>query len=140
MYCVIYDGLCNLCVSLVRILEVLDQGHRFRYVPMQDTAGLGVYGITAQDCEWGMILIDQRQPSRRWQGAAAAEEIGRILPLGALFVGAYRLLPGLKQTGDRCYSFIRDHRYQLFGKRQQTYEPRYRAACEADRCSRYFEG
>ncbi|MEO0410165.1 MAG: DCC1-like thiol-disulfide oxidoreductase family protein, partial [Cyanobacteria bacterium P01_A01_bin.135] len=36
MYYVIYDGSCNLCVNLVKALETIDQGQRFRYIPMQD--------------------------------------------------------------------------------------------------------
>jgi predicted DCC family thiol-disulfide oxidoreductase YuxK len=35
-YYVIYDGQCNLCVTLVQLLENLDQGKMFRYIPMQD--------------------------------------------------------------------------------------------------------
>ncbi|PLZ35449.1 thiol-disulfide oxidoreductase, partial [Fischerella thermalis WC542] len=29
-YYVIYDGNCNLCVTLVQLLENLDQGNQFR--------------------------------------------------------------------------------------------------------------
>ncbi|NEQ81993.1 MAG: DUF393 domain-containing protein, partial [Moorea sp. SIO2I5] len=35
-YHVIYDGDCNLCVTLVQLLENLDQGKLFNYIPMQD--------------------------------------------------------------------------------------------------------
>ncbi len=125
MYCVIYDSHCNLCVNLVRLLETVDRGQRFQYLPMQDQPGLAQYGITPQDCEAGMILIEQSNPTRRWQGSDAAEEIGRLLPLSQLLVDAYRSLPGAKQTGDQVYSYVRDHRYQLFGKRDQPYASAY---------------
>jgi predicted DCC family thiol-disulfide oxidoreductase YuxK len=46
MYCVIYDGNCNLCVSLVQLLESLDRGEQFQYVPMQNDQTLARYGIT----------------------------------------------------------------------------------------------
>lgn len=123
MYHVIYDGNCNLCVTLVRLLETLDQGQQFRYVPMQDQATLAQLDITAEDCERGMILLDAENPSRRWQGSAAAEEIGQRLPLGSAFVSAYRALPGLKPAGDQAYEYVRDHRYALFGKRDRIYAP-----------------
>lgn len=125
MYTVIYDGNCNLCSNLVQLLAQLDQGERFQYLPMQDQAKLDHYGITAQDCEFGMILLDPQQPDRRWQGSNAAEEIGRLLPLGHLFVAAYRSLPGLKWTGDRVYAQVRDHRYDWFGRRSTTYSAPY---------------
>lgn len=125
MFCVIYDGNCNLCVSLVRLLESLDQGHQFRYVPMQDRDTLATFGIGPEDCEAGMMLINLKNPDQRWQGSDAAEEIGRLLPVGHLFVQAYRTLPGLKPAGDQVYEYIRDNRYSIFGKRTQQYESPY---------------
>lgn len=129
MYAVIYDGNCNLCVTLVQVLEKLDQGSKFRYVPMQDEATLAQFGVSAEDCEMGMILIaldtEGKATEQRWQGSDAAEEIGDLLPMGGLFVQAYRAMPGVKPTGDKAYEFIRDNRYQLFGKRDATYQPAY---------------
>ena len=124
-YYVIYDGNCNLCVTLVQVLENLDQGNLFRYVPMQDQTTLSQWGITSADCNMGMILIDAENPQQRWQGSDAAEEIGRLLPLGKIFVDAYRALPGMKWTGDRIYDQVRDNRYTLFGKRSITYNSAY---------------
>ncbi|MBE9197806.1 MULTISPECIES: DCC1-like thiol-disulfide oxidoreductase family protein [unclassified Nodularia (in: cyanobacteria)] len=124
-YHLIYDGNCNLCVTLVQLLENLDQGNLFRYTPMQDKQTLRQWGVTPQDCEQGMILIDANAPSRRWQGSEAAEEIRRLLPMGSLFVEAYRTLPGMKWVGDRFYEQIRDNRYTLFGKRGSTYQSVY---------------
>lgn len=145
MYKVIYDGNCNLCVTLVQLLEKLDKGQQFGYIPMQDEATLATLGITAKDCEMGMILIAPERndsaatdtPTQRWQGSDAAEEIGRLLPMGEIFVQAYRALPGAKQGGDRAYEFIRDNRYSLFGKRSQTYTSDY-AACNDDSCQKAF--
>ncbi|WP_017299485.1 thiol-disulfide oxidoreductase DCC family protein [Nodosilinea nodulosa] len=133
MYCVIYDGNCNLCVSLVRLLESLDRGAQFQYVPMQDGQTLDRYGITPADCEAGMLLIDLQAPDRRWQGSDAAEEIGRLLPLGNPFVQAYRALPGAKQVGDQVYAFVRDRRYELFGQRPSRYNSAY-PLCDDGRC------
>lgn len=124
-YYVIYDGNCNLCVTLVQLLETLDQGKIFRYIPMQDEQAIAQWEITPQGCELGMILIDANQPQRRWQGSDAAEEIGRLLPLGSIFVDAYRNLPGMKWVGDRIYAQIRDNRYTIFGKRSCTYQSPY---------------
>jgi len=128
----IYDGNCNLCVSLVQVLENIDRGSQFEYAPMQDRVVLEQLGITAQDCEMGMILIDPNPPQTKWQGSAAAEEIGKLLPLGNGFVTAYRLLPGVKWMGDRTYEQVRDNRYQLFGKRSQTYYSGHPIGCHSN--------
>jgi len=90
---------------------------------MQDRETLARYGITEEDCELGMILLDVQNPSRRWQGSDAAEEIVRLLPAGEPLVRAYRTLPGMKWAGDRAYEQIRDNRYNWFGKRSTTYRP-----------------
>jgi predicted DCC family thiol-disulfide oxidoreductase YuxK len=134
-YYVVYDGNCNLCVTLVQFLEMLDQGQLFSYVPMQDTETLSQFQITPKDCELGMILIDANAPENRWQGSDAAEEIGRLLPGGNGFVAFYRALPGMKWMGDRFYEQIRDRRYILFGKRTETYHSekyaaKYAACCQ----------
>lgn len=132
-YYVIYDGNCNLCVTLVQQLEKLDQGNQFQYIPMQAEAELEYLGITAQDCEMGMMLVQADSPEQRWQGTAAAEEIGRLLPMGEMFMTAYRALPGAKWLGDRLYEQVRDNRYAIFGKRPKTYTPTY-PACPSEGC------
>jgi predicted DCC family thiol-disulfide oxidoreductase YuxK len=134
-YTVIYDGCCNLCSNLVQLLETLDHGDRFQYLPMQNQRGLDLFQITAQDCDLGMILIDNENPNQRWQGSNAAEEIGRLMPFGEIFVTAYRSLPGIKWVGDRVYEQVRDNRYALFGRRSKTYEAAY-PAC--DTCEKNF--
>jgi hypothetical protein len=101
---------------------------------MQACETLQEWGITAQDCELGMILLDLAHPDRRWQGSAAAEEIGHLLPWGNGFVQLYRALPGMKWVGDGLYAFIRDHRYDLFGKRNHLYQSAFPVLCNSDRC------
>ncbi len=129
-YVVIYDGRCNLCSSLVQGLAQFDRGTQFNYLPMQDEATLAQWNITAADCEMGMILIQADLPNRRWQGSDAAEEIARLLPLGRPLIEAYRALPELKELGDRIYAQVRDHRYDWFGRRDETYQSQYpEASC-----------
>ena len=130
-YHVIYDGNCNLCTTFTQLLEKFDRGQLFDYLPMQDENALQQFGITPEDCQMGMILIDA-QKERRWQGSEAAEEIARILPIGAGFVEAYRGIPGMKWIGDRAYEQMRDNRYQWFGKRDSTYHSAYPIGCSAN--------
>ena len=119
-YQVIYDSKCNLSSTFARLLKQYDREQTFNYIPMQDEAALAEYNIIPKNCEAGMILIDTNQPSRRWQGSEAAEEIARLLPLGEAFIAAYRAIPGMKWLGDRSYEQIRDNRYEWFGERQNS--------------------
>ncbi|MDX1978523.1 MAG: DCC1-like thiol-disulfide oxidoreductase family protein [Pseudanabaenaceae cyanobacterium bins.68] len=129
-YLVIYDGKCNLCVNFVKALTHLDQGHTFRYLPMQDQVALAQWRVDSGSCAAGMILLELANPMNRWQGSAAAEQIGEILPIANLLLKAYRGLPGLKQWGDRAYAQIRDHRYQWFGERDLYVSELLPPACE----------
>ncbi|MEM6591131.1 MAG: DCC1-like thiol-disulfide oxidoreductase family protein [Cyanobacteria bacterium P01_C01_bin.73] len=138
MYCVIYDGNCNLCTTLVQALERIDGGDRFQYAPMQDAETLAQYSITPEDCELGMILLNTERPEQRWQGSDAAEEIGRLLPAGAVFINLYRSLPGVKSAGDRVYEQVRDNRYRWFGKRSRTYQSAH-PICTEDACAKSSE-
>lgn len=128
-YYIIYDGNCNLCVTFTQLLEKFDDGKIFNYVAMQEEAILKQFGITEQDCEMGMILIDGQNLANRWQGSEAAEEIINLLPMGQAFIWAYRALPGMKLMGDRSYEQIRDNRYDWFGKRKSTYHSAYPVGC-----------
>ena len=118
-YHVIFDGKCNLCTNFAQLLKQFDREQMFAYVPMHDEAALAQFGITPQDCEAGMILIEATQPEKRWQGSEAAEKIASLLPMGNMFVNAYRTIPGMKWLGDRSYEQIRDNRYQWFGEREE---------------------
>lgn len=128
-YHVIYDGKCNLCSTFAQLLEQFDGGEIFDYIPMQDEANLREFGISATDCEAGMILVNGNQLEKRWQGSDAAEKIASLLPLGDLFISAYRAIPGMKWIGDRSYEQIRDNRYEWFGKRNDTYNSAYPFGC-----------
>jgi predicted DCC family thiol-disulfide oxidoreductase YuxK len=135
-YYAIYDGNCNLCVTFVQKLEQFDSGKIFQYVPMQDDQTLNKLGITASDCEQGMMLINADDLTQRWQGSEAAEAIGKLIPGVNLAIDLYRWVPGLKWLGDRGYLQIRDNRYTWFGKRDQTYLSTYQfKSCQDDHCS-----
>ncbi len=135
-YYTIYDGDCNLCVTFVQQLEQIDRGNLFRYIPMQDKQTLAKFGVTEDDCQQGMMLINGEDLTQRWQGSAAAEAIGKLLPGVNLAIDLYRWIPGLKWLGDRGYLQIRDNRYQWFGKRNLTYLSPYQfQSCQADNCS-----
>jgi predicted DCC family thiol-disulfide oxidoreductase YuxK len=128
-YYVIYDGNCNLCISFTQLLAQFDQGQLFNYIRMQDEKTLQHFGITPQDCQWGVILLNDHDWGQRWQGTAAIEEIITLLPLGEAFITAYRAVPGLKWLSDRTYAQVRDHRYAWFGSPATLHEPPYPVGC-----------
>lgn len=107
-----------MCVTLVQALERWDQGGQFVYTPMQDARIFDHFALTPQNCTLGLFLVDLDQPEVRWQGAAAVEEIGRRLHA---WIDLYRALPGFQTVGEGLYGLVRDTRYALWGRRDQTY-------------------
>jgi predicted DCC family thiol-disulfide oxidoreductase YuxK len=97
---------------------------------MQEEETINQWGITSDDCLHGMIFLDADSPQRYFQGSDAAEEIGRLLPLGNIFVNVYRALPGMKSLGDNLYEYVKDNRYDIFGKRPTT----YKSSCRDGNC------
>lgn len=129
-YYVIYDGKCHLCVTFTQLLEKLDQGVQFYYTPMQETITLQQLGITPEECQLGVILINSTNLNERWQGSEALEKIIQLLPNGQVLITAYHQIPGLKKLGDNTYLQVRDHRYQWFGGRADPYYSSYTFTCD----------
>ncbi len=118
---IIYDGNCNLCTTFVRLLETIDRGTRFCYVPMQNTGTLLNLGVDPIEMEKGIILLEDKT---KYQGIAAIERIAETLPGFDRLVNLYNQIPGVKPLGSLSYEWVKDNRYQLFGQ-CQTYESIY---------------
>ncbi|MCS6959344.1 MAG: DUF393 domain-containing protein [Pseudanabaenaceae cyanobacterium SKYGB_i_bin29] len=123
---VIYDGNCNLCTTFVKLMETIDRGRLFRYVPMQKEELLQELGVNPEEMAQGVILLEgwQEKTGRKYQGMAAIERIGELLPGFPLLVQLYNQIPGVKPLVTSGYAWVRDHRYQLFGQ-CPIYESQY---------------
>lgn len=132
---VIYDGNCNLCITFVKLLERLDRGQMFAFVPMQESETLTFLQITVKEMDHGVILLKGKE---KFQGTAAIQAIGEILPGGRVLVDLYTQLPGAKSVGDQGYSWVKDNRYQLFGQ-CPTYRSDYPFCPPAKGCSATVE-
>ncbi len=118
---IIYDGNCNLCTTFVKLLEKIDRGERFCYLPMQQVETLLHLGIHPTEMEQGVILLTDKT---KYQGMKAIERIGELLPGFDRLVSVYNQIPGVKPLSYSGYAWVKDHRYQLFGQ-CQTYESIY---------------
>ncbi|MDQ6888498.1 MAG: DUF393 domain-containing protein [Gemmatimonadota bacterium] len=107
-YVVIYDGQCDVCGRLIRLLARWDTRGQLEMTPFQDPSvqrrypeiPVGAYRESVQ-----LIGPD----GRRWQGAEAVEELLGILPRGWL-VGWIFTLPFAGRLADRSYRWFARHR------------------------------
>ncbi len=109
-------------------MEQVDGGKLFRYVPLQREEVLHSLGIDPAEMAEGVILLEGGEKlskqEGKYQGMAAIERIGQLLPGFPHLVQLYHQIPGVKPLVTSGYAWVRDHRYQLFGQ-CPTYESQY---------------
>jgi predicted DCC family thiol-disulfide oxidoreductase YuxK len=107
----LFDGVCHLCSTSVRIADRLDRAGVLRFTPLQSPYGQALartHGIDP-DTPSTFVFFDRGQPRFRSDGALAllARTSGRWL-------GVLRVVPRLVRDG--VYDWVAAHRYRLFGK------------------------
>ena len=112
----IFDGVCNLCVAAVRLLNVLDRHSLFRFVPYQTISDQVEfkYKLTTEDLQGQMHLV--RADGKLFSGPQAISEVCTYLcPVGFLC----RIFKST--TFQKLYTWLAGRRYQIFGCRQSCY-------------------
>jgi len=112
----IYDGICNLCIGSVKILNVLDKSRLIRFMPYQQLpdSARKHYGLTANMLQGRMhfVLGDNSISS----GSFAIREICNLLT-------PFHFLCNLLKTkpAQFLYSWIAQRRYRIFGCRDSCF-------------------
>jgi len=112
----IYDGICNLCISAIRLLYALDRKHHVEFVPYQElrAATRRHYALTGDLLQGRMHLITRE--GRLVSGPLAIREVcGMIFPFH--FICSVFVIP----ESQRVYDWIARHRYWIFGCRDTCY-------------------
>ena len=117
---VVFDGICNLCGSIIDFIAARDSGDLFAFVPMQSRRGqelLREHGISVDRVDTFLLIRDVDALAkgdalvRSDAAIAIVADLGR--PWSAL--AALRLVP--RPVRDWAYSLVARNRYRLFGKR-----------------------
>ena len=116
----LFDGVCNLCNRSIRLLVNFDDAGRFRFAPLQSPIGqelLTRYGLEADYFE-SIVLIDGDDYYTKSEAALrVCRELDGPLPL------LYALVAVPEGLRNRVYDFVGDHRYQVFGKKEECPVP-----------------
>ncbi len=113
----IFDGICNLCISAVRILSSLDRSWRINYVPFQwlSMSARARLGLHEELLRGQMHLV--RSNYSIVSGPEAVAEICELLtPFGFLCDPLLRT-----RQAHQLYSWVAKRRYRLFGCRTTCY-------------------
>jgi predicted DCC family thiol-disulfide oxidoreductase YuxK len=120
-YTLVYDGACRVCGRLVVLLERWDRDEAIEIVPSQNTSVHARFPwIPAEAYAESVQLVG---PSgRTWQGAAAIEELLRVLPRGELLGWVFRI-PFVDAVADRFYRWFARNRYRFGCGEHCQYRP-----------------
>jgi predicted DCC family thiol-disulfide oxidoreductase YuxK len=117
---VLFDGVCNLCNTVVDFIISHDRWRQFRFASLQSAAGQELAGGCEQPEEalGTMVLLEA---GRCYTRSTAALRILRRLrfPWRAVY-GLIVVPPGWR---DAVYEVIARHRYRWFGQRRQCRVP-----------------
>lgn len=110
-YTVVYDGACTVCGRLIDLLRTWDDDELLNMVPSQ-TPGIRARfpWIPDRAYEESVQLIG---PSgETWQGAAAMEELLRLMPKGRWAAWIFGI-PFVRPIAERAYRWFARNRYHF---------------------------
>jgi predicted DCC family thiol-disulfide oxidoreductase YuxK len=116
----VFDGVCNLCNSLVLFILNRDPGAYFKFVSLQSGPGVELLKkcrLSAEDVNTVVLFENERCYIR---SAAVLRVFRRLNRLWPLLFGFIIVPPILRDT---VYRFIARNRYRWFGKKEMCPVP-----------------
>lgn len=116
----LFDGVCNLCNRSVRFIIERDKKKKFRFAPLQGTAGQEIlrrFGLSPDDIN-SFILLEGDKIYTRSTGAL---RVARKLRGGWKLLYGFIIVPRIIR--DAVYDVIARNRYKWFGKKEECLLP-----------------
>lgn len=110
-YTVIYDGHCHVCRDAVDLVARWDRRGAFEVVAFQD-AGVQERFPFIPPAAYSEAMQLVGPDGRHWEGAAAIEQMLKVLPAGSLLGWAFRV-PVLGGLIGRFYRWFARNRYRF---------------------------
>jgi predicted DCC family thiol-disulfide oxidoreductase YuxK len=117
---VLFDGVCNLCNSFVRLVVRHDETGVFRFAPLQSEVGqelLARHGLATEEFD-SVVLVEDGE---WYTKSTAALRVCRRLDRPLSLLGPFLYVPSLIR--DPVYDLIARYRYRLFGKSEECQIP-----------------
>ena len=117
---ILFDGVCNLCSSVVQFVIRRDKNDVFRFASLQSEFGkkiLQKFNLDNSDFS-SFILYSNGKIYTKSTGALM---VAKNLGAGLKLLYAFIFVP--KFIRDFIYSLVAKYRYQLFGKKNECWIP-----------------
>src|SRR3954471_25016987 len=90
-FAVLYDGDCKVCKSLVSRLAEWDSAKALELIPSQSATVASRFPWISRDAFDRSLQVVRLSDNRTWQGAAAVEELSKVLPKAASVSWLFRI-------------------------------------------------
>ena len=110
-YTVVFDGDCQVCTRLSKVLRDWDRRHTLDIVSSQQPGVMARFPwipLRAYADALQLVAAD----GTTWQGAAAIEQLLNVLPRGRLIAWIFKV-PFVRTFADRFYRWFARNRYRL---------------------------
>ena len=116
---ILFDGLCNLCNSVVMFVIRRDHRARFRFAQLQSEAGRSLCRehLLAEELETFVLIVGEEVYARSDAALHLARRLTGLWPL--LFAGI--IIP--RTLRDWVYTFVARNRYRWFGMKEECMIP-----------------
>jgi len=122
-YTVIYDGQCNVCSRMVKMLARWDRRHELEIIPSQAPGIRERFPWIPPRAFVESVQVVRTRDGKTWQAAAALEELLNVLPNGRLISWLFRI-PFVRPLADLFYGWFARNRYRFgCGEHCQVREP-----------------
>ncbi|MGC4039971.1 MAG: DCC1-like thiol-disulfide oxidoreductase family protein [Flavobacterium sp.] len=118
---ILFDGVCNLCDSLVQFLIKRDKKDVFRFVPLQSELGISITKHIAVDTSKIDSIILYEPNIAYYYKAAAAIKIARHIGGIYSLLSAFSIFP--KGFSNMLYDYIARNRYKWYGRKESCMIP-----------------
>jgi len=110
---ILFDGVCNLCNSMVQFTIKRDPNEKFKFASLQSESGqalLQKFGLSTRDFHSFVFISGDKYFLRSSAALHVLKELGGIWKVMYIFI----LIP--RPLRDLFYRIIAGNRYSLFGK------------------------
>jgi len=118
---ILFDGVCNLCDSVVQFIIKRDKADVFRFVAIQSEIGQEIIKhIGVDTTKTDSILLYEPGRSYYYKAEAALKIAGALGGIYSL-LGFFSVFP--KSLSNAVYDYIARNRYKWYGKKEECMIP-----------------
>ena len=110
-YTVVYDGTCNVCGKIVKVLRRWDTKEVLEILPSQNSCVRSRFPWIPDRAYLDSVQLIG-PGGRTWQGAAAVEQIIDLMPKGKLITWVFSI-PFARPLAEKFYRWFARNRYKL---------------------------